>query len=563
MIRRAVRLVVAAGALALAAVWIAAAPRGPWAVARAAEEEEEGDPPEVVAGERLFLETRFAQHFFEKSGGDVNAYGVPRDPSLDRTVTTDDSLRGPFSGKSMNCRACHLVDEHRGTRGGGVRTYADFARRSPIPDRGDGGVTTLRNSPSLVGASRRRTGASLLHFDGEFGTPEDLVVGTFTGRNFGWLPTERDTAIRHIARVLRRDDGRGALAQEFGGISYARLLTGEAGAIPAEFRIPTGFRTDVANASDEELVRGAAKLVGVYLRSLEFARNARGEHAGSAYDRFLRKNGLPRAPRGSEAPQRYTARLRAAVFRDVPRGFVDERGGSLALHGRQASVFRERELRGLRVFLTRPEDAPGATSGVGNCSACHTPPEFTDFSFRSTGVSQIEFDAVHGAGAFLELEVPSLAARNANRDAYLPPTPERPSALGPFAQIPSLAAPGHADLGLWNVLFDPDRPAPQAKLVKSLTASAGSGLSDEEYLARALGAFKTPSIRDLGQSSPYMHDGSLDSREDVVRFYVRVSDLARGGALRNPDPAIAGIRLDEGDVKDLAAFLVSLDEDYE
>ena len=26
--------------------------------------------------------------------------------------------------------------------------------------------------------------------DGEFVTPEDLVIATMTGRNFGWLPNE-------------------------------------------------------------------------------------------------------------------------------------------------------------------------------------------------------------------------------------------------------------------------------------------------------------------------------------------------------------------------------------
>ncbi len=33
---------------------------------RAQEEPEAGDPPAVVIGERLFLETRFAQYFFAK-----------------------------------------------------------------------------------------------------------------------------------------------------------------------------------------------------------------------------------------------------------------------------------------------------------------------------------------------------------------------------------------------------------------------------------------------------------------------------------------------------------------
>ena len=53
----------------------------------------------------------------------------------------------------MNCRVCHLVDESPDPGTTGTRTYADFARRSPIPDRGDGRTHTPRNSPPLVNAS--------------------------------------------------------------------------------------------------------------------------------------------------------------------------------------------------------------------------------------------------------------------------------------------------------------------------------------------------------------------------------------------------------------------------
>ena len=33
------------------------------------------------------------------------------------------------------------------------------------------------------------------------------------------------------------------------------------------------------------------------------------------------------------------------------------------------------------------------------------------------------------------------------------------------------------------------------------------------------GAFKTPSLRNVGQSAPYRHDGSLKTLKDVVDFY--------------------------------------------
>ena len=69
------------------------------------------DPAEVVVGERLFLETRFAQFFAANGGSDVNQPLASGDPVLDVLETTADARTNPFAGKSMNCRVCHLVDE--------------------------------------------------------------------------------------------------------------------------------------------------------------------------------------------------------------------------------------------------------------------------------------------------------------------------------------------------------------------------------------------------------------------------------------------------------------------
>jgi CheY-like chemotaxis protein len=75
--------------------------------------------------------------------------------------------------------------------------------------------------------------------------------------------------------------------------------------------------------------------------------------------------------------------------------------------------------------------------------------------------------------------------------------------------------------------------------------------------------FKTPTVRDLGQSGPYLHSGAMAGIEDVLRFYLQASELARRGRLRNADPLISNIRLAPSDVPALAAFLRSLNEDYQ
>jgi len=68
------------------------------------------------------------------------------------------------------------------------------------------------------------------------------------------------------------------------------------------------------------------------------------------------------------------------------------------------------------------------------------------------------------------------------------------------------------------------------------------------------GAFKTPTLRNIAQTGPYMHDGSLKTLKDVVDFYV-------GGGNSNPhlDKEIHALDFLTGqDRKDLVAFLETL-----
>ena len=195
---------------------------------------------EEAVGERLFLETRFAQAFkvFVDNGGNINDPNAG-DAVVDTVETTGLPITpGPFAGTAMNCRACHMVDDVLTAPGGGMRTYADFARRSPIPARADGKTHAPRNSPALVNSTLDRPNGVLFHFDAEFNSMEDLVAATFTGRNFGWLPGEKAQAVAHVAQIVRGDDGSGNLAQSFDGQSYRILFTGTNAAIPDDFKLP-------------------------------------------------------------------------------------------------------------------------------------------------------------------------------------------------------------------------------------------------------------------------------------------------------------------------------------
>ena len=177
---------------------------------------------------------------------------------------------GPFRGMSMNCRTCHLVDDVLVSPGGGMRAYADFAHRSPIPARADGKTHAPRNSPPLVNSSLDRPGGVLFHFDAEFNSMEDLVAGTYTGRNFGWLPGEKAQAIAHIAKVVREDDGSFDLTDT--GLSYRILFTGTNPDIPDELRMPPQFRAFIGSATDQEIFDAVVKVVTAYVNGLRFSK---------------------------------------------------------------------------------------------------------------------------------------------------------------------------------------------------------------------------------------------------------------------------------------------------
>lgn len=340
------------------------------------------DPPAAV-GERLFMETRFPQVFtvYLANGGNVNdaKVGDPVMATLETTTPAAPITPGPFKGMSMNCRACHLIDDVLRTPGGGMRTYADFARRSPIPDRGDGLTHTPRNSPPLVNATLDRPDGILLHFDTEFNSIEDLIVATFTGRNFGWLPGEQAQAIAHIARVVRGDDGTGVIAQQFDGLPYRYLFTGNNPNIPEGFNLPPEYRILVGTATDQDIFNALVNVVGAYANGLRFWRPTdTGIPIRSPFDIFLEINGLPQQPSANELPVDYSRRLRtllnAPAF--VPK-FVASNpntpNGQFDFHPGQSFVFGATELDGLKIFLAEPAAIPAslteqAAGRIGNAS---------------------------------------------------------------------------------------------------------------------------------------------------------------------------------------------------
>ncbi len=550
------------------------------------------DPTNAAAnmGERLFLETRFAEFFFTNSGGDANAI-LPDitnvdysggeatasggntnaifangDPVMKHLKTIYGPRPGPFAGTSMNCRECHLVNELQDTLGN--RTYCDFARRSPIPDIRDGRAQTPRNAPTLVNALLPRGSPLFLHFDGQFTTPQDLIIATLTGRNYGWKPTEYATAIHHIANIIRYDDGQGALARSKygGGYSYSTMFT-----YPPVIAITKLYRLNypywlgdlsVTNTDDplyvpdKAIVQTVAALIEQYLETLVFSQDTNGNFNGSPYDTFLIKNGLPQQPLPDETPLQYSQRLLGLIEGlSHPQYVTDPADGQFVTQD-QTFKFGPVELAGLKIFFQT--NAARATAGkTGNCVACHAPPDFTDFLFHNTGAAQEEYDSIHGAGSFNKIFVPDLAQRENNYNAYLPPTANHPNATGQFITPPQRDRPGAVDLGLWNVFNNPDFPAPQAGLQQILPGLTGdSAGSPDDMLRHTIALFKTPTLRDLGQSQPYLHTGRMDTIKDVIQFYQNFSKKARARTVRNAAPELREISLDGSAVARWRPFCV-------
>jgi len=542
--------------------------------ASALQADTELDPPEILLGERLFLETRFAQYFKKHldQGGSMNRAITKGDPALTKTTRffglppyQIPFADGPYAGKTYNCRVCHLVDEHVEQQELGMRSYSDFASRSPLPTRDDGQTTTVRNAPALVDASLPRENF-ILHSDGEFSSLAQLVRGTLTNRNFGWLPGEKSAAIEHICKVVQADDGTSELATEFGAISYSEAFSGTTQKnkpIADDYLIPKALRLDIQKASCDEVFAAVANLIAIYTEDLVFTED---ESALSPYDLFLEINYLPKTPAKNESHLAYSQRLLGFIQnlkKNNKLQFVTKnpntKDGAFRFHARPFQ-FGAQQLAGMEIFSNQAQDDKTAK---GNCIACHAAPHFTDFGLHNSGITQVEYDAIHGSGTFNKLSIPNLSARNQHPDRYLPATHQHPERTNLFRAIPSEANPTTVDLGAWNVFHNDDYPNSQERIQNLICNNSNPPCqSDDHALKRSIATFKTPGLRNLGHSAPYMHNGKISDLHAVMSFYISTSANARSGSVRNADTEIANIMLTPNDIQPLVRFLESLYEDY-
>jgi cytochrome c peroxidase len=123
--------------------------------------------------------------------------------------------------------------------------------------------------------------------------------------------------------------------------------------------------------------------------------------------------------------------------------------------------------------------------------------------------------------------------------------------------IPFLVGPGRVDGGRHEGIkrLRADRFNLLGPFNDDATGTAATKTRHVEPQHANFGQFKTPSLRNVALTAPYMHDGRLATLHDVVRHYSRL-DLERihthGEQLLRP------LRLSEPEIDDLVAFLETL-----
>jgi cytochrome c peroxidase len=118
---------------------------------------------------------------------------------------------------------------------------------------------------------------------------------------------------------------------------------------------------------------------------------------------------------------------------------------------------------------------------------------------------------------------------------------------------PTTAASAYQNNGLYGI--GPTRSYPRDNL----------GLAEFSGRDEDNGRFKVPSLRNIGVTAPYMHDGSVNTLDDVITHYARggrviTSGAAAGDGALHPrkSPFVAGFSITAAERRDLLAFLHAL-----
>ncbi len=156
-----------------------------------------------------------------------------------------------------------------------------------------------------------------------------------------------------------------------------------------------------------------------------------------------------------------------------------------------AVALDQTELQGLRLFISQK----------AQCSSCHSGALLTNQTFQNIGTGELGADS--GRAAVVD-----------------------------------------------EVRFD------RFNCLGAFSDAAAASCQDLKYMQRSrhplLGAFKTPSLRNVGKTAPYFHDGRLPTLESVLDYYASAMGNLSG------ETHLPNIQLNEQDKLQLLAFLKTL-----
>lgn len=173
--------------------------------------------------------------------------------------------------------------------------------------------------------------------------------------------------------------------------------------------------------------------------------------------------------------------------------------------GRQSSALSASAQRGLKLFI-----------GRGNCAVCHSGPNFTNLEFH-------------------DIRVPPLNA-------------QMQLDMGRARGIAELSGDEFVSAGY----FSDDPTGTRAQHLAFLDAEAG-----------VLGHFKTPGLRNVALTAPYMHQGQMATLRQVVEYYSKLDTAVDPADPNHVEALIVKLDLTEREIDDLVAFMESLTSDPE
>jgi len=171
--------------------------------------------------------------------------------------------------------------------------------------------------------------------------------------------------------------------------------------------------------------------------------------------------------------------------------------------GRPSNALSASAQRGLKLFI-----------GRGNCAVCHSGPTFSNLEFH-------------------DIRVPAL-------NEQMPPD------MGRARGIAELSADEFVSAGYFS-----DQPA----------GTRAQHLAFLDAEAAVLGHFKTPGLRNVALTAPYMHQGQMATLREVVEYYSKLDTAVAPADPNHIEALIVELDLTEREIDDLVAFLESLSSD--